>query len=154
MEPHGETAVPLLLEQVVGTAVPDLDCPRPVLPGGDRPFEVGVLERVVLDVHRQMPLATAQRDPLRHGPARERTVSLEAEVVVEPPRGVTLDHEPWTRATLRRISERLRGAAAAPLPLVLAEAHLWIVASIATLSLPTGCRFEDSPAQKRFRGRG
>ena len=34
-----------------------------------------------------------QRDALRHRPARQRTVALEPEVVVEAPRGVPLDHE-------------------------------------------------------------
>ena len=72
--------------------------PAPYSPGRDHALEVRIVERVVLDVHREMALAAAQRDALRDGPARERTVALEPEVVVEAPRGVALNHEPDGRS--------------------------------------------------------
>ena len=67
--------------------------PAPYWPFGISPSKLAVVERVVLDVHGQVALARLERDALRHGPARERAVALEAEVVVEPPRVVALDDE-------------------------------------------------------------
>ena len=63
MESHREPAVFLLLDELVGAAVPDLDRAAAVLPGGDLALEVGVVERVVLDVHGQVPLARYERHP-------------------------------------------------------------------------------------------
>ena len=74
-----EPPVPLLLEQLVRAAIPDLDRPRAVLAGGDDAFEVAVLERVVLDVHGEVPLTLAEGNPLRHRPARERAVRARGE---------------------------------------------------------------------------
>ena len=93
VEPDREAAVPLLLEQLVGAAVPDLDRAGAVLARRDLALEVAVVERVVLDVHGEVPLAGLERHALRHGPARERAVPLEPEVVVEPAGVVALDHE-------------------------------------------------------------
>jgi hypothetical protein len=109
---------------------------------------------VVLDVHGKMPLSPAQRDPLRYRPTRQRAVPLEPEVVVEPPGGVPLDDEPKPFVAFARTSEGLGRAAAAALVLILSKAHLWIVASIATLSLPIGWNSDDFPAQEHFRHRG
>src|SRR5205823_6215006 len=93
---------------------------RPVLSLRDLALEVRVLERVVLDVDGEALLARLQRNPLRNGPARERSVALEAEVVVEAPRDVALDHEDrLLRALLR--PERLGGRLRIALPAVLAE---------------------------------
>jgi len=62
---------------------------------------------VVLDVHRQMALALAQRDALGDGPAGERSVALEAEVEVQPAGVVALDDEDRVVAAARA-RERLR----------------------------------------------
>ena len=88
-----EPAVLLLLDELVGSPVPDLDRAGAVLPGRDLALEVAVVERVILDVHRQVPLAERERDALRHRPAQEHPVPLEAEVVVEAAGGVALDDE-------------------------------------------------------------
>jgi hypothetical protein len=79
---------------------------------------------VVLDVDREMPLAAPQRDALGHGPARERSVPLEPEVVVEPARGVALDHEAWQLGAGRTLAERLGRLARTPLAPVLVERHV------------------------------
>ncbi len=50
-EPHAQAAVALLLDQLVGAAIQDLDRSRAVLAGRDLALEVRVVERVVLDVH-------------------------------------------------------------------------------------------------------
>src|SRR5262249_11175566 len=93
VEVHGQTAVALLLDELVRPGVPDLDRARPVLAGRDRPFERRVVERMVLDVHGEVPLATVERHALGNGPAGEDAVPLEPEVVVQPARIVALHHE-------------------------------------------------------------
>jgi hypothetical protein len=93
VEPEREAAVRFLLEQLVRPVIPDLDAARAVLALRDLARERRVVERVVLDVDREMAFAGAHRQPLRHRPARERAVPLEPQVVVEPPGVVALDDE-------------------------------------------------------------
>src|SRR4029079_400907 len=85
LAPNGQPAVLLLLDELVGAAVPDLDRARAVLTFRDLALEARVVEGMVLDVNGEGPLPRLERYALRHRPARERTVTLEAEVVVEPP---------------------------------------------------------------------
>ncbi len=59
----GQTAVAFLLDELIRAAIPDLDGPGAVLAGGNRPFELRVLERMILDVHGEMALSAAERDP-------------------------------------------------------------------------------------------
>ena len=75
--------------------------PAPYWPGRDLALEVAVRERMILDVHGQMALAGCERHSLRDSPARERSVTLEPEVVVQPPGGVALDDEPGLRRPCR-----------------------------------------------------
>ena len=150
MQPHGEPAVSLLLEELVRALVPDLDGAGAVLAGRDHALEVGVVEWVVLDVHRKMPLPLAKRNALRDCPARESTVALEPKVVVEPPGGVALNDETRSLGCAGSPSERLRRLPSAALAMVLVEAHLWIVARSATVSLPRGCKKDFLPAQTAF----
>ncbi|GAA1525351.1 hypothetical protein GCM10009827_047570 [Dactylosporangium maewongense] len=74
--------------------VPHDDVAATVPAGGDDPFEVDVVHRVVLDVERGPPHLRVERRPLRHRPAGERPVDLQPEVVVQPRRAVPLHHEP------------------------------------------------------------
>ena len=80
--------------------VPDLHRAGAVVPLRDLALEGGVLERVILDVHRQVLRAGLERHALRHRPARQRAVALEAEVVVEAGRIVALDDEDRRGAAL------------------------------------------------------
>jgi len=105
---HGQAAVPLLLDQLVVAAIPDLDRPGAVLAGRDLALERGVVERVILDVHRQMPLALAQRDALGDGPALQGAAALDAEVEMQPAGVVPLDDEDRLAATALLARERLR----------------------------------------------
>jgi hypothetical protein len=77
---------------------------------------------MVLDVHREVALAGLARDPLRDGPARERAVALEPEVVVEAAGIVPLHHEDRVAVRARVRAEGLRRPTACALALVLAEA--------------------------------
>src|SRR5207245_4528046 len=93
VEPACQPAGALLLDELVRAAVPDLAGAGAVVPLRDLAFEGGVVEGVVLDVNGEMLLTRLERDALGHRPALERSVPLEAEVVVETPRVVTLDDE-------------------------------------------------------------
>src|SRR5439155_8387902 len=103
VEADGQLAVALLLDELVGAVIPDLDRSGAVLAGRDLAGEGGVLERVVLDVHGEGAAARLKRHPLGHRPRGEGTVPLEPEVVVEPPGVVALDDE-----------DRAAGASPAP----------------------------------------
>ena len=81
-------------------AIPHDDVARAVAARRDHTLEVEVLDRVVLDVHREVPHLRVQRRTFRYRPAHEHTVDLQPEVVVEPTRPVTLDDE--ARRTRRR----------------------------------------------------
>ena len=78
---------------------------------------------MVLDVDGQVALARLERDALGDGPARERAVALEAEVVVEPPRVVALHDEDRGLPFRPAPAERLRRRVLPPLALVLPKAR-------------------------------
>src|SRR4029450_6210999 len=120
VQPDSEAAVPFLLEQLVRAVVPDLDGAGAVVPLRDLALERRVVERVVLDVHREVLLPRLHRHALRHRPARERAVHLEPEVVVQPRGVVPLHDEDRVLALLLR-GEGLRRLLRVPLPAVLLE---------------------------------
>jgi hypothetical protein len=110
---------------------------------------------VVLDVHRQVTLAAAERNPLRNRPARERAVAFEAKVVVQAARRVTLDHERCPLAAVaRRVVEGLGSLSPAALFTIILERHLWIVASGVTIPSPERCTLEIFPAEPAFQNGG
>ena len=82
------------LGQPVGPSVPHHDVAGAVLAVGDDPLEVQVVDRVVLDVHRQPPDTGVQRGAPGHRPAHEHAVDLEAHVVVQPSGPMALHDEP------------------------------------------------------------
>ena len=93
LQPDGETAVRLLLDELVRPPIPDLDGSGPVLAFRDLALELRIFDRVVLDVHGEVLLTRLERDALGDGPARQGAVALEPEVVVEAARVVALDDE-------------------------------------------------------------
>ncbi len=113
----------LLLEQLVGAVVPDLDRPAAVLALRDLAVERRVLERVILDVHGERLRAGLERHALRHGPRRERAVPLEPEVVVQARRVVALHDEDRLLAALAS-SRTARASAWGRACAVLAEGHV------------------------------
>ena len=125
MQPYGEPAVFLLLDELVRAPVPDLHSAGAVVSLGDLAFEVRVVERVILDVHREHALARLERDALRHRPRRQGAVELEPEVVVEPAGVVPLDDEDRCPRSLTRprTGKGLRGLGWISLAPVLARAH-------------------------------
>src|SRR5690606_23324456 len=83
-------------------------------------FEIGVLDRVVLDVHGEGSHLGVERRALGDRPAGQRPVDLEPQVVVEPPGPVPLDdEEPAAAVQVRRglpaVAGRFGGAVEAAL---------------------------------------
>src|SRR6266851_7977353 len=60
---------------------------------GNDPFEGSVLDRVVLDVHRQTLVGRVETGTFGYGPAQQHAVELETKIVVEMAGGVLLDDE-------------------------------------------------------------
>ena len=121
LEQHREATVGLLLEKLVRPPVPDLHRPRAVLARRDLALEARVVERVVLDVHGEPAVTRVEGDALGDGPARQGAVTLETEVVVEPPCVVALDDEEGPLTPLRAGAEGLGSLALPPFSLVFAE---------------------------------
>ena len=100
----------VLLERILGLegaeppVIPHDDRSGSVVPCRDDSLERAVLQRMVLDVDRQPLLLHARRGPFGHRPTLERSVQLEAEVVMHVARPVLLDDEPG-----RRTGRGLRG---------------------------------------------
>ena len=94
VKPHREATVLLLLDELVGATIPDLDGAGAVLARWDLSLEFGVVEGMVLDVHREVAFAGRERHSLGDSPAREDAVALEPEVVVEAAGSVPLNDEP------------------------------------------------------------
>ena len=76
---------------------------------------------MVFDVDGERALTRFERDALRHGPARERPVALEPEVVVEAARVVALDDEDRLLRLSSLGAEGLRGLLRVSLAPVLGE---------------------------------
>ena len=77
-----------------GAVVPHHHRAAAVLTLGDVALEVGVIERMVLDVDGEAPHLGIEARPLGDRPALEDPADLEPEVVVERAGAVFLDHEP------------------------------------------------------------
>ena len=73
--------------------VPDDDLAAAVLATRNDAFERGVVERVVLGHDRKAAFAVRVGRPVRDRPRLQHAVGLEAEVVVQSPRGVLLNDE-------------------------------------------------------------
>ncbi|MCY1399721.1 hypothetical protein D9M71_147840 [compost metagenome] len=73
--------------------VPDDHVAGAVVSFRDMPFEVGVVQRMILHLDRQAPDAGVETRPLGHRPALQRAAQFQAEVVVQVAGVVLLDHE-------------------------------------------------------------
>jgi hypothetical protein len=121
VQTHRQPAVGLLLNELVRAAVPDLNRAGAVVPLWNLAGKGGVIERVILDVHRERALPRLEWHTFGQSPGRQCTVTLESEVVVEAPRIVALDDEDriLPRRALRR--EGLGRPLRVALAVVLAE---------------------------------
>ena len=83
--------------------------PRPVLPARYLALEVEVLDRMILGGGREAVIAGRLRQALGQRPAGQHAVVLQAQIPMQAPGVVLLDHEapgcgppspPWPRGTL------------------------------------------------------
>jgi len=96
--------------------VPHDDVATTVLSGRDHALEPEVAERMVLDLDGQPPCRRVHARTARHGPRREHTADLEAEVVMEPAGSMAMDDE--ATAGLRRFATRPTRRSAVALAIV------------------------------------
>src|SRR5690606_15919536 len=89
--PQSRYRISIRGDGVVGAAVPEHHRPSAVLALGDRPLELAVVDRMVLDFHRQALDGRIDARALRHGPALHDAVQLQPEIVVQPAGVVLLD---------------------------------------------------------------
>src|SRR5690606_37865564 len=95
-----------------------------ILAPGNLALEAGVVQRMVLDLHRHALDRRIVAGPLGHGPALEGVAHLQAEVVMAAAGVVQLDHEDRSLPARRRLAGlRLAGAVEAALALVVDQAH-------------------------------
>ena len=66
-------------------------------PSGITPFEVAVVDRMILDVHREPLRPGIERRPFGHGPRQQHAAVLEAEVVMQMAREMFLHAEKQLR---------------------------------------------------------
>src|SRR5437868_4312705 len=77
----------------VRSAIPKHDGSATVLALGDRPLESVVIDRVILDLHRESLHFWIEARTLWHCPALHHSIELEPQVEVKIPCCVFLDHE-------------------------------------------------------------
>ncbi len=113
------------IDRSPGPAIPDQRSPGAVLPFGNDPLEPAIFERVVFDMDRQALFGRIEARTLRHRPALQHTVELEPEIVMQPARGMLLDHEGQRprRGLARHDACRLGRLREIAFPSVLGERH-------------------------------
>ncbi len=83
-----------------GAAVPQHHRTAAIFAGGDGALEAAIVDRVVLGLDSEALVGGVEARPARHRPRLQDAVVLEAEIVVEAPRVVLLDHERGRRLRL------------------------------------------------------
>src|SRR5262245_39693660 len=101
-------------------AVPDDHAASAVLALGDAALEFAVVERMVLRAHRQPLVPRREAGAAGDGPAFQHTVELQAQIVMQPPRGMLVHHEQVATPALE-LAARLGGAREVALLMVLAQ---------------------------------
>src|SRR5258705_1873984 len=75
-------------------AIPQLNGAAAIFSLWNRSFEVAIVERVILDFHREPLVAGIERRFLGHGPGLEYGIELEPKVVVQPGSVMFLNDKP------------------------------------------------------------
>ena len=128
---QGEVEVPLFerLARVLarvrlpGAAVPQHHSSAAILSLRDRAFEQGVAQRMILRANREALIGRVEARSTGHSPALQRSVELQAEVIVQPRGVMLLDDEALAAAPVERLdpAARLRGFAEVALLVVCPE---------------------------------
>ncbi len=89
----GSITRPRVADGLPRTAVPDDDRTRAILLRWNHAFEAGVRQRMILNLYRQALLRRVKAGSLGYCPAFQRTIQLQAEVVMQTPCGMLLDYK-------------------------------------------------------------
>lgn len=114
----------LTAQGIVFEVVRDVHVAGAVLPFGDLALELGVIQGMILDVHRQALVGGIERRPFRHRPALEDAVGLETKIVMQPAGVMFLDDEDGLFVLLAGARRTLGGRVKMPLRSILLEAHM------------------------------
>ena len=82
---------------VVRPLVPNRDAAGSVLPFLDLPFESGIVEGMVFDLHREPFHGRVHDGFLGHGPTLEHSVHFETQIIMEVGGVMLLNHKDGTR---------------------------------------------------------
>ena len=106
----GAIAGARIADRFPGAVVPHDHRAAAVLAFRDLAFEAAVVERMVLHVHGHALVGRVEARPLGNGPALQRAIELEPEVVVQVAGGVLLDDEGEAARLCGCAPARLAGA--------------------------------------------
>ena len=73
-------------------------------------FEIAVVERMILDLHRQMLLSRLEARPLGQRPAAQHAILFQPQIVVQPAGVMLVNHETRPRPLPAAFAARLRRA--------------------------------------------
>ena len=117
-------------------AIPDHDGAAAILALRDRAFECVVFDRMVLDVDGKSLFVGIEARAAGHGPTLHHAVELEPQIIMQPPRGMLLNHIAVTAG--RRLSpSRLRGHVELSLFAVGFESHEALIHAFAAFFAAT-----------------
>src|SRR5262249_52702362 len=85
--------VVIAFERLVSSDIPHHDCASAIMTFRDDPFEVQILQRMILRRHRQTLVPFGVRRPFRHSPRFQHSVHLETKVVMQMTGSVLLNHK-------------------------------------------------------------
>ena len=103
----GEIAVGVA-GRLPGSVIPKHDGAAAILPLRDGSLKVAVIQRMILDLHRQRLSSGFMTGPVRHRPALENAIQLQPKIVVKPGRLVLLDQIGLTATSVRASRRRAR----------------------------------------------
>jgi hypothetical protein len=109
-----------------GSAIPQHDGSAAIFALGNDPFELAIIERVVFDMDGEPLLPRVEARSLRHRPALQNAVELEAEIIMQSARGMLLDDKGEPLAGFFAgldSARRLRRFPEIPFPSVFFEGH-------------------------------
>ena len=104
-------------------AIPDHHGAAAIFAFGDRALEGVVFDRMILDMDGEAFFIGIEARAAGHRPALHHAVEFEPQIVMQPPRGVLLDHIPVPAAVAAFSSARFRRHAEFPLFPVSFERH-------------------------------
>jgi len=109
------------------SSIPQQDRSAAIFAGRNNALKAAVLQRMVLNVHRQPLRGGVKRRPFGDGPAFQNAIEFQTKVVVQMRRGMLLDNERQLLVVGDSPAPRFRRDAEIPLASVFGESHGGVV---------------------------